>query len=79
MYTLVRTSTLGQLVGAQLPTLLAALGIAEAFYKFHSFLLEAVAFLITWFLLDYLVSIAGDLLAKKRSKEDADDRHAQER
>jgi hypothetical protein len=26
--------------------------IAEAFYKFHSFTLECIAFLATWFVLD---------------------------
>jgi len=30
----------------------ASLAIAELFYKFHSFLLETGAFLLTWFVLD---------------------------
>lgn len=33
------------------PTLVASLVIAELFYKFHSFILEAVAMLATWWLL----------------------------
>jgi len=32
-------------------SLAIAFGIAESFYKFHSFTLEAGAFLATWFLL----------------------------
>ena len=48
MYELVRRSTLRQLTLEQLPLLAIALGIAEVSYKFHSFLLEAGAFLLTW-------------------------------
>ncbi|MGD2059297.1 MAG: hypothetical protein PVF87_00390 [Acidimicrobiia bacterium] len=33
------------------PTLVVSLVIAELFYKFHSFILEAVAMLATWWLL----------------------------
>ncbi|MFL6663333.1 MAG: hypothetical protein ACJ8G7_14250 [Rhizobacter sp.] len=48
MYELIRRLTLRQLALEQLPMLLLALGIAEVFYKFHSFLLESGAFLLTW-------------------------------
>lgn len=48
MYELIRRLTLRQLTTEQLPLLLAALVIAELFYKFHSFLLETGAFLLTW-------------------------------
>ncbi len=34
-----------------------ALVIAEFFYKFHSFLLECLAFLVTWFVLSFLQSL----------------------
>lgn len=36
---------------AQLPPLLASLLIAESFFKFHSFTLEALAFLALWYAL----------------------------
>ena len=39
----------------QLPLLLVSLFIASSLYRVHSFLLESVAFLGTWFLLDLLV------------------------
>ena len=39
----------------QLPSLAAAFLIAEAFYKFHSFSLECLAFLATWYALDLAV------------------------
>ena len=38
-------------VGLQLPPLLAALAIAELYFKFHSFTLEALAFLGVWYVL----------------------------
>ena len=31
--------------------------VAEFFYKFHSFTLECLAFLVTWFLLSYVQSL----------------------
>jgi hypothetical protein len=54
MYELIRRLTVRQLTLEQLPLLLASLGIAEVFYKFHSFLLETGAFLLTWFALGAL-------------------------
>ena len=52
MYELIRRLTLKQLTREQLPLLVISLGIAEMFYKFHSFLLETGAFLVTWLVLD---------------------------
>lgn len=54
MYELIRRLTARQLTFEQLPLLLISLGIAEFFYKFHSFLLETGAFLVTWFALGAL-------------------------
>ena len=55
MYTLVRAISTRQLLLEQAPAFGASLIIAELFYRFHSFTLECVAFLITWFLLDAAV------------------------
>lgn len=52
MYTLIRSLPASELALRVTPTLGASLVIAEAFYKFHSFTLEALAFLATWFILD---------------------------
>jgi hypothetical protein len=52
MYTLIRLLPLRALLLKQLPTLGVSLAIAEVFYKFHSFLLESVAFLVTWYAVD---------------------------
>jgi hypothetical protein len=40
------------------PTLVVSLVIAELFYKFHSFILEAVAMLATWWLLTTITRLA---------------------
>ena len=50
----------------QSPVLDGSLAIAEIFYKFGSFLLEAVAFLITWFFLD---AITEFFLGRKRKAD----------
>jgi len=44
----------------QLPVLAVSMFIAEAFYKFHSFTFETIAFLATWFVLDAIVKFGKD-------------------
>jgi hypothetical protein len=57
MFRLLTSISAGELVKRQLPVFLAAFVIAELFYKFHSFTLECVAFLVTWFVLDGVVQL----------------------
>ena len=52
MYTLVTLLSSRRFAAEQLPVLALALVIAEFAYRFHSFTLEALAFLVTWFVLD---------------------------
>lgn len=52
MYTLIRMMPIRQLLLEQIPVAGASLIIAENFYKFHSFTLECVAFLGTWYVID---------------------------
>jgi hypothetical protein len=59
MYTLIRSLSLKSLLLEQLPALLLSLLVAESFYKFHSFLLECICFLVTWFVLDALIQFIG--------------------
>lgn len=66
MYELIRRLTVRQLALEQLPLLVVALGIAEVFYKFHSFLLETGAFLITWLALGALHAGVRALLSPDR-------------
>ena len=49
----------------QICVLASSLSIAELFYKFHSFTLECLAFLATWYVLDLLVSRVPALTAAK--------------
>ncbi len=52
MYTLIRSVRIPELLLQQAPSLGVSLGIAEQFYKFHSFTLECLAFLGTWCAVD---------------------------
>ncbi len=52
MYTLIRSIPSRQFVLEQAPAIGTSLLIAELFYTFHSFTLECLAFLGTWYLLD---------------------------
>lgn len=52
MYAITRLIPLRDLLLEQLPAFAAALLIAEAFYKFHSFTLECLAFVATWYVAD---------------------------
>ncbi len=61
MYTLTRYIPRRQLLLEQVPALGLSLLIAELFYKFHSFTLECIAFLATWYILDALVGFIRKL------------------
>lgn len=59
MFTLISRLPTRELLYRQAPTLFGALAIAEMFYKWHSFLLEAAGFLLTWLVLDAVFGIVG--------------------
>lgn len=52
MYTFIKAISTRQLLMEQAPAFVLSLVIAESFYKFHSFTLECLAFLMTWYVLD---------------------------
>jgi hypothetical protein len=56
MYTLFRNVPLPALLATQAPAVMISFLIAELFYKFKSFSLECLAFLVTWFVVDALIS-----------------------
>ena len=58
MYTLARSIGFRHMLLEQVPALGASLIIAEMFYKFHSFTLECLAFLGTWYVLDLSIQFA---------------------
>jgi hypothetical protein len=60
MFNLLRGAKARSLLMTEAPSLAASLLIAELFYKFHSFLLESLAFLATW----YVVGAVGDWLLR---------------
>ncbi|MGE0100784.1 MAG: hypothetical protein AB7H86_19110 [Blastocatellales bacterium] len=65
MYTLSRAVSLRELLLGQAPMILASLLIAEFFFKFHSFILEAAGFLVVWYLIDLIV----DIVARRNSRK----------
>lgn len=62
MYQLLTRTSSGELFKIQLPVLIAALVVAEVFYKFGSFTLECVAFLATWFIFDAIAAAIRKLM-----------------
>jgi hypothetical protein len=72
MFSLVKTASAKTLMVKQMPTFIAALVIAEVFYKFHSFTLECLAFLATWSLFDALLTF---VVGKFKSLDCALNRH----
>lgn len=66
MYTLLSLLPAKRVIYEQVPAIAFAWIVTEVFFKFHSFTLEAAAFLATWFALDALVQkIARPLLTRK--------------
>ena len=57
MYSLIKTMSARKLLLEQVPVIAVAILIAECFYKFHSFTLETLAFLATWYVLEVVVRL----------------------
>jgi hypothetical protein len=57
MYTLIQSISRQRLFIEQGPALIISFLIAELFYKFHSFTLECLAFLATWYVLDFVIQL----------------------
>jgi hypothetical protein len=53
MYELLRSRSLRTIATDAVPPLGLALLFAELFYKWHSFTLECIGFLATWFVFDW--------------------------
>jgi hypothetical protein len=66
MYTLLRSIPMHTLLATQAPALLASFVIAELFYKFHSFTLECLAFLATWFVIDAALTTVRNFWVGRR-------------
>lgn len=66
MYTLLHQSRLREGLLVETPSLVLSIYVAEMFYKFHSFTLECIAFLATWFVMSYLFSLIRDVWSAKQ-------------
>ena len=55
MYTLIQSIPLRRLILEQGLAFGFSLLVAELFYKFHSFTLECLAFLATWYVVDFVI------------------------
>lgn len=64
MHTLIHRLGLVETVRTELPWLMASMIIAEFFFKFHSFTLECVAFLATWYALSRIAAAAQGLMGR---------------
>ncbi len=63
MYTFLRGLKNRRVALTEVPALAGSIVIAELFFKFHSFSLECLAFLATWFVLGGCASLAASLVA----------------
>ena len=75
MYTLTRLLPWRQLLLKQGPVLLIAFILAEMFYKFHSFTLECIAFLVTWYVLDAVLNVVMKLFQRPALQPSRLDEH----
>ncbi len=66
MYTMVAERPVSELLTQRLPALVGAMLVAESFYRLHSFLFECMAFLVTWFVLDWVVARVTDARGGER-------------
>ncbi|MEJ2640919.1 MAG: hypothetical protein P8010_15220 [Desulfosarcinaceae bacterium] len=77
MYSFFKALPTRRILSEQLPAFCGSLVIAEIFYKFHSFMLEALAFLATWYGLDWTIqwarkTLAGNTLVRNPSSSRQD-------
>lgn len=66
MYSFLHSNPLRTTLMENLPTFVIAVVIAEVFYKFHSFTLECLAFLGTWYVLDGLLHLILNKVGKAK-------------
>ena len=66
MHTIFREIGTRQALIREAPPLVSSLLLAEALFKFHSFTLECLAFLATWYAASYLWSVARDAWIARR-------------
>ena len=65
MYTLLRSGKSRDLVLQELPGLAVAVLVAEVYFKFHSFTLECLGFLVVWTVASALLGVGRSLVPSK--------------
>jgi hypothetical protein len=66
MFTLVKTLGFPEVLWREAVPLATSLVLAEFLYKFHSFMLECTAFLVTWCVFSYVQALLLDHRKSKR-------------
>lgn len=69
MYNLLKRGSHRELLLQQLPGLTGSLLVAEMFFKFGSFSLEALAFLAVWFVFDVIVQSVRNVFEQRQATE----------
>jgi hypothetical protein len=64
LFYLIASLTIKQIVFEKIPVFGISIIIAELLYKFHSFTLELLAFMATWFVLDIFVRLIFNQLKR---------------
>lgn len=70
MHKFLKSMTLREFFIEQVPALTLSILIAELFYKFHSFTLECLAFLVTWYVMDLVIGTVYKLIGIHRPQMD---------
>jgi hypothetical protein len=63
------------LIGYHAPSAIIAILIAELFFKFHSFTLEVIAFLTTWYVVDLIIAVPYRALRSRVAGAERDSRN----
>ncbi len=65
MYRHIKATPLRELIINDAPSFVVALVVAELLYKFHSFTLEVLAFLATWYLFGALAQFVRNMFVDR--------------
>ncbi len=70
MHKLIKAMSIREFLVQQVPGITLAIIIAELFYKFHSFTLECLAFLATWYIIDLVYSLLVRLFTNNQTTQE---------
>ncbi len=70
MHKLIKSMTVREFLLQQVPGIAFAIIIAELFYKFHSFTLECLAFLVTWYVIDFIYNMLIEFISNFKTTQE---------